>query len=64
MLFVFVAFNDYELKQWNIKSAFSNVDLESHLCIYIKQPKNHETSDSTLVCLLLKALYGLKQFAR
>ena len=64
MLFAFVAFNDYELKQWDIKSTFSNANLESHLCIYMKQPKGHETSDLTLVCLLLKALYDFKQFAR
>ena len=64
MLFTFVVFNDYELKQWNIKSVFSNVDLKSHLRIYIKQPKSHKTSDLTLVCLLLKTLYDLKQFAK
>ena len=64
MLFVFVAFNNYELKQWNIKSTFSNVNLKLYLCIYIKQFKNHETSDSTLICLLLKTLYDLKQFVK
>ena len=64
MLFAFVAFNNYELKQWDIKSTFSNVNLKSYLRIYIKQLKGHETSDSTLVCLLLKALYDFKQFAK
>ena len=64
MLFAFVAFNDYELKQWNIKSIFLNANLKSHLRIYIKQFKNYETSDLTLICLLLKALYGFKQFAK
>ena len=63
MLFAFVVFNKYELKQWNIKSTFSNADLESHLRIYIKQSKGYETND-TLVCLLQKALYNLKQFAK
>ena len=34
------------------------------MCIYIKQFKNHETNDLTLICLLLKALYDFKQFAK
>ena len=34
------------------------------MCIYIKQFKNHETNNLTLVYLLLKTLYNFKQFAK
>ena len=63
MLFAFIAHNNCELKQWDIKSAFPNAELESDLRIYVKQPKGYEKGEN-LVCLLRTALYGLKQAAR
>ena len=63
MLFAFIAHSNCELKQWNIKSAFSNAELKSNLRIYVKQSKGYEKGEN-LICLLRTALYDLKQAAR
>ena len=62
ILFAFAAWNDLEIQQWDIKSAFPNASLKNK--IYMKQPKGYENKNIQLVCLLNKALYGLKQSAR
>ena len=63
MLFAFIIYNNYELKQWNIKLAFSNGKLKTNFRIYVKQSKNYEKSEN-LICLLKIALYNLKQIAK
>ena len=63
MLFAFIAYNNCELKQWNIKSAFSNAKLKADFRIYVKQSKNYEKNEN-LICLLKTALYDLKQVAK
>ena len=61
MLFAFVAYNNCELKQWNIKFAFFNAKLKSHLRIYVKQSKKYEKNkNKNLICLLRTILYDLK----
>ena len=63
MLFAFITYNNCELKQWNIKSAFSNAKLKADFRIYVKQSKNYEKNEN-LICLLKTALYDLKQAAK
>lgn len=54
---------DYEIKQWDIKSAYPNAPVKE--TIYVEQPTSFEdTTKPDYVCLLNKALYGLKQSAR
>lgn len=62
ILFAFAAWNDLEIQQWDIKSAFPNASLKNK--IYMRQPKGYENKNTKLVCFLNKALYGLKQSAR
>ena len=60
-LFFLAAELDWEIHQWDIKSAFPNADVEEE--IYVQQPYGFE-QDKKLVLRLNKALYGLKQSAR
>ena len=54
---------DWEIEQWDVKSAYPNATLHDE--VYIQQPTGFEDSKrSELVCRCLKALYGLKQAAR
>ena len=55
------AYENFEIQQWDIVSAFPNASLDEE--IYIMQPIGFEDSTAK-VCLLHKALYGLKQAAR
>ena len=65
MLFAFVAYNNCELKQWNIKFAFFNAKLKSNFRIYVKQSKNYKKNENeNLICLLRTALYDLKQVVK
>jgi transposase InsO family protein len=52
--------NNYCVKQFDIKTAFLNGDIEEE--IYMRQPPGFEKG--TGVCKLNKSLYGLKQSAR
>ena len=52
--------NKYHVKQFDIKTAFLNGDIEEE--IYMRQPPGFEKGNS--VCKLRKSLYGLKQAAR
>jgi transposase InsO family protein len=52
--------NNYHVKQFDIKTAFLNGDIEEE--IYMKQPPGFANGDD--VCKLKKSLYGLKQAAR
>ena len=52
--------NNYHVKQFDIKTAFLNGDIEEE--IYMKQPPGFENGNN--VCKLKKSLYGLKQAAR
>ena len=56
-----VATEDLELRQFHVKTAFLNGDLEEE--IYMKPPEglNIETHK---VCRLIKSLYGLRQAPR
>lgn len=52
--------NNYHVKQFDVKTAFLNGDIEEE--IYMKQPPGFENGNN--VCKLKKSLYGLKQAAR
>ncbi len=61
-LLAFVAADDLELHQLDIKTAFLNGDIDED--IYLKQPPGYEEGTSNLVCHLRRALYGLRQAPR
>jgi len=63
LLLAYAALHNWEIHQWDVKSAFPNAPVQEE--IYIRQPTGYEQGDkNTLVCKLNKALYGLKQAAR
>lgn len=53
--------NDYEIYQFDIKTAFLYGDLEEE--VYMEQPEGFD-DESGRVCKLRKSLYGLKQAPR
>jgi hypothetical protein len=54
---------DYEIIQWDVKTAFINAPLKEK--VYIQQPIGFEDpTKPDYICLLQKALYGLKQAGR
>jgi hypothetical protein len=53
-----VAFEDMEIHQMDVKTAFLNCELEEE--IYMEQPQGFVHRDEHLVCKLHKSLYGLK----
>ena len=59
----FVAAQDLEMRELDIKTAFLYGDLsEEH---YLEQPEGYvKSGDEDLVCRLPKCLYGLKQASR
>lgn len=61
LLFALAAYLNWEIYQWDVKSAFPNADIDTDL--YVEQPTGY-IKDPNLVCKLNKALYGLKQSAR
>ena len=63
LILAIAAYKDWEIQQWDVKSAYPNAKLHDE--VYIQQPTGFETTGKeTLVCHLRKALYGLKQAAR
>lgn len=63
LVLALAALEDWEIHQWDVKSAFPNADIREE--IYVKQPTGFEAKGrEQLVCRLYKALYGLKQSAR
>lgn len=56
------AIEDWEIMQFDVKTAFLNGDLDT--TIYMEIPKGVETSNENDVCCLKKSLYGLKQASR
>ena len=58
-----VDFHDYELEQFDVKTAFLHGELEED--IYMQQPKGFKVSGKEdCVCLLKRSFYGLKQSPR
>ena len=54
---------DWEIKQWDVKSAFPNASLKEE--VYIEQPMGFiDPEKPNWVYQLNKALYGLKQLGR
>ena len=60
-LFYLTAEKDWEIHQWDVKSAFNTAKIDEE--IYVEQPIGF-IKDKQLVCKLNKSLYGLKQSAR
>ena len=57
------AYLDWEIQQWDIKSAYPNAPLHDE--VYVVQPTGYEDAKyRDYVCKCNKALYGLKQAAR
>lgn len=56
------AAEDFEIMQFDIKTAFLNGDLEEE--IYMDMPEGFDEANNGKVCLLKKSLYGLKQASR
>ena len=58
-----VSFNDYELEQLDVKTAFLHGELEED--IYMQQQEGFTVSSKEdYVCLLKRSFYGLKQSPR
>jgi hypothetical protein len=60
-----VAYNDWEVEQLDVVTAFLEADVEEEF--YIRQPEGFRHNDingEERVCLLKKSLYGLKQAPR
>jgi hypothetical protein len=63
LILALAAYNDWEIQQWDVKSAYPNATLHNE--VYIQQPTGFTDSEHPdWVCLCQKALYGLKQAAR
>lgn len=63
ILLEIVAYEDLELEQLDVKTAFLNGDLDE--VIYMKHPEGFSIKrKEDWVCLLKKSLYGLKQSPR
>jgi hypothetical protein len=58
-IFALAAIEDMEIHQMDVKTAFSNGDLEEEM--YMEQPKGFTHEGEHLLCKLHKSLYGLKQ---
>ena len=59
MFLALSSFQEFKVYQMDVKSAFSNGDLEKE--VYIEQPEGFILrNDAKLICKLKKALYGLK----
>jgi hypothetical protein len=54
--------DDLCMRQFDVKTAFLNADLDEEL--YMEQPKGFEQGPPGTVCRLLKSLYGIKQAGR
>jgi hypothetical protein len=61
LLLALAAYKDWEIEQWDVKSAYPNASLTE--TVYVQQPIGFEDGTNR-VCKLNKALYGLKQSAR
>ena len=63
LLLAIGAYLDWEIKQWDVKSAYPNAPLQEK--VYIQQPIGLEDPEKpNYICQLNKALYGLKQSGR
>jgi hypothetical protein len=64
-LLAFAAYNDWEVEQLNVVTAFLKADIAEE--IYMKQLegfRHYDINGEERVCLLKKSLYGLKQTPR
>ena len=56
------AHEDLFLRQFDVKTAFLQAELEEE--VYMTQPKGFERGEPGWVCRLMRAIYGLKQAGR
>lgn len=56
------AIEDWEIMQFDVKTAFLNGDLYTTICMEV--PKGVIVNNDNMVCRLKKSLYGLKQASR
>lgn len=61
-MFALAAAEDFEMLQFDVKTAFLNGDLEEE--IFMELPEGTDGAKSGKVCRLSKSLYGLKQASR
>lgn len=63
LLLAIVAARDYEIKKFDVKTAFLYGELQEE--IYLEQPEGYvDPNNANCVCRLHKSLYGLKQSPR
>lgn len=62
ILLALAAVYGMDIKQFDVKTAFLNGDLQED--IFRKQPEGFISENANLVCKLNKSLYGLKQSPR
>jgi hypothetical protein len=62
MLVILNENKSFEMEHWDVKMAFTQVELKEDIFMY--QPELYENKVDDCVCKLEKSLYGLKQAAK
>ena len=59
ILLAITAYQDYEIWQMDVKTAFLNGNLQED--VYMTQPEGFTSSNRSQICKLQRSIYGLKQ---